>query len=92
MVVLIREPLTDLVETKDLATLTQLEACLAGQVVVANQQLQSFVPSKTGTPYGGWDSPCGKLTKAKPVQVVYGPGTFLNRAVAAVLMPSISKS
>ena len=22
--------------------------------------------------------------KAKPVQVVYGPGTFLNRAVAAV--------
>src|SRR5437763_11104287 len=59
VVVLIREPLTDLVETKDLATLTQLEACLAGQVVVANQQLQSFVPSKTGTPYGGWESPFG---------------------------------
>src|SRR5205085_7695854 len=35
-------------------------------------------------PYGGWQSPCGKLMKAKPVQVVYGPGTFLNRAVAAV--------
>ena len=32
VVILIREPLTDLVETKDLATVSQLEACLAGQV------------------------------------------------------------
>ncbi len=32
----------------------------------------------------GGDSPCGKLMKARPAQVVYGPGTFLNRAVAAV--------
>ena len=86
VVILIREPLTDLVETKDLATVSQLEACLAGQVVVANQQLQAFTPAPTGsaTPYGGWGSPCGKLMKAKPAQVVYGPGTFLNRAVAAV--------
>ena len=86
VVILIREPLTDLVETKDLATLSQLEACLAGQVVVANQQLEAFTPAPAGsaTPYGGWKSPCGKLMKAKPAQVVYGPGTFLNRAVAAV--------
>ena len=34
VVILIREPLTDLVETKDLATITFLEACLAGQYVV----------------------------------------------------------
>src|ERR1700744_5599618 len=34
VIILIHEPLTDLVETKDLGTLTQLEACLAGQVVV----------------------------------------------------------
>jgi hydrophobe/amphiphile efflux-3 (HAE3) family protein len=86
VVILIREPLTDLVETKDLATLSQLEACLAGQVVVANQQLAAFTPAAPGSqpPYGGWASPCGKLMKAQPAQVVYGPGTFLNRAVAAV--------
>ncbi len=86
VVILIREPLPDLVETKDLATVSQLEACLAGQVVVPNQQLQAFTPAPAGaqTPYGGWGSPCGKLMKAQPAQVVYGPGTFLNRAVAAV--------
>ena len=48
VVILIREPLTDLVETKDLATVSQLEACLAGQVVVANQQLQAFTPAPAG--------------------------------------------
>jgi len=86
VVILIREPLTDLVETKDLATVSQLEACLAGEVLVANQQLQAFTPVPAGSakPYGGWNSPCGKLMKARPAQVVYGPGTFLNRAVAAV--------
>jgi hydrophobe/amphiphile efflux-3 (HAE3) family protein len=86
VIVLIKEPLTDLVETKDLATLTFLEACLAGQYVVPSQQLESFQPAPPGAhaPYGGYASPCGKLMKNKPVQVVYGPGTFLNRAVAAV--------
>ena len=86
VVILIREPLTDLVETKDLATVSQLEACLAGQTLVADQQLEAFTPAPAGstTPYGGWGSPCGKLMKARPAQVVYGPGTFLNRAVAAV--------
>ncbi|HUA05651.1 MAG TPA: MMPL family transporter [Solirubrobacteraceae bacterium] len=86
VVILIREPLTDLVETKDLATVSQLEACLAGQTLVANQQLEAFTPAPSGSakPYGGWGSPCGKLAKARPAQVVYGPGTFLNRAVAAV--------
>ena len=85
VVILIREPLTELVETKDLATVSQLEACLAGQVVVDNQQLPAFTPAPAiRNAYGGWDSPCGKLMKAQPAQVVYGPGTFLNRAVAAV--------
>jgi uncharacterized protein len=86
VVVLVREKLTNLVETKDLGTLSQLEACLGGQVLNANQQLESFTPAKPGSkpPYGGYDSPCGKLMKTKPVQVVYGPGTFLNRAVSAV--------
>ena len=85
VIVLIREPLPDLVETKDLGTLTELEACFAGQNVVASQTLRAFVPA-TGahTPYGGYNSPCGELARNRPVQAVYGPGTFLNRAVAAV--------
>jgi uncharacterized protein len=86
VVILIGEKLSDLVGTKDLASVSQLEACLGGQVLVANTQLASFTPAKPGSklPYGGYDSPCGKLMKTRPVQVVYGPGTFLNRAVAAV--------
>jgi hydrophobe/amphiphile efflux-3 (HAE3) family protein len=86
VVILIKEPLTDLVETKDLATVTFLEACLAGEYVVPSSQLMSFQPAPPGAhaPYGGYGSPCGKLMAARPVQVVYGPGTFLNRAVAAV--------
>src|SRR6478752_8974029 len=85
VVILIREPLTDLVETKDLGIVSELEACLAGQVLVPNQQLEAFTPAAAGTrtPYGGVNSPCGKLAKLRPAQVVYGPGTFLNRAVAA---------
>src|SRR5438552_14551600 len=39
VIILIREPMTDLVETKDLATVTFLEACLAGQYVVPSAQL-----------------------------------------------------
>src|SRR5947209_6223496 len=60
VVVLIREPLTNLVETKDLAIVSQLEACFAGNVVVANDALGSFTPA-TGRQqaYGGPNSPCG---------------------------------
>jgi hydrophobe/amphiphile efflux-3 (HAE3) family protein len=86
VIVLIRERLTDLVETKDLATLSTLEACLSGQQLLANSQLGSFVPlpAKTARPYGGARSPCGGLMRTHDVEVVYGPGSFLNRAVAAV--------
>jgi len=86
VVILIREPLTDLVESKDLGTITELEACLNGEVVVPDQQLAAFVPAPAGSqpPYGGRASPCGKLMRHRLAQVVYGPGTFLNRAVAAV--------
>ncbi len=86
VIVLIREPLTDLVLTKELATVTKLEACLAGETVSASSKLGAFVVDPPGAqaPYGGWKSPCGQLMRQKPVQVVYGPGTFLNRSVAAV--------
>jgi hydrophobe/amphiphile efflux-3 (HAE3) family protein len=85
VVVLIRERLPELVETSDLATISQLEACLAGQTLVASDTLGSFTTAPTAQrPYGGWGSPCGKLRSSRAVQVVYGPGTFLNRAVTAV--------
>jgi hypothetical protein len=86
IVILVREPLTDLVETKDLASLTFLEACLAGQEDVADGRLQAFQPVSAGqaVPYGGRSSPCGKLMAGHYVKVVYGPATFLNQAVIAV--------
>ncbi len=83
IVILIRERLNDLVQTGDLDRVSFLEACLAGQYVASNQRLAAFTPI-VHAPYGGWKSPCGKLMKAKPVEAVYGPGTFLNRAVVAV--------
>ena len=69
VVVLIREPLTNLVQTKDLATVSQLEACLAGQSLVANDQLGAFVPASASAqrPYGGAGSPCAKLMATRPL-------------------------
>src|SRR5450755_1239684 len=86
VIILIREPLSGLLQTRDLTTLTKLEACLAGQYAARERTLQAFAPATAGShpPYGGWSSPCGKLMKARATQVVYGPATFLNRAVGAV--------
>src|SRR5947209_9774448 len=54
VIVLIHEPLTELLETKDLGTISQLEACFAGQSLVASDQLGSFVPASASAqrPYG----------------------------------------
>ena len=61
-----------------------LEACLAGETVVANQQL-GVVPAKAGRPR---PTAAGKpVREADAGQGGEGrvrPGTFLNRAVAAV--------
>lgn len=84
VIVLIHEPLPDLLQTRDLATLTQLEACFAGQYAVPSSTLRAFTFTTTHAPYGGAGSPCAKLARYRPAQVVYGPGSFLNRAVAAV--------
>src|ERR1700694_4670389 len=66
VIVLVREPLTDLVQTTDLAQLSALEACLSGHVLVKNQSLIAFTAAPPGaTPYGGWNSPCGKLSRAR---------------------------
>ncbi|MGI8715557.1 MAG: MMPL family transporter, partial [Solirubrobacteraceae bacterium] len=83
VIILVHEKLTNLVETKDLATLIQLEACLGGQYVQANTKLHAFT-TVSHVPYGGVSSPCGHLMRSHAAQVVYGPGTFLNQAVVAV--------
>jgi hydrophobe/amphiphile efflux-3 (HAE3) family protein len=86
VIILVRESLPDLVESRDLGVLTELEACLAGDVAVPDTQLRAFRPVQvaSGRAYGGGRSPCAELSRERPAQVVYGPGTFLNRAVAAV--------
>jgi hypothetical protein len=86
IVVLVRAPLTTLIQQGPLTTLSRLEACLGGQQVRLDTQLAAYVPvsAAKAKPYGGRSSPCGKLMQLRAAKVVYGPATFLNRAVAAV--------
>ena len=57
VIVLIHESLPDLVQTKDLATLTELEACFAGQYAVPSASLRAFAFSDSHAAYGGPNSP-----------------------------------
>jgi len=84
--VLVRAPLTELLKPAQLTALTELEACLAGQYVTRSASLRADVPVPAGShaPYGGPGSPCAALMRHRPALVVYGPGTFINRAVAAI--------
>ena len=86
VVVLVRAPLTSLIQPPALATLSRLEACLGGQRLRLDAQLAAYVPvaASSATPYGGSASPCGRLMRARAAKVVYGPATFLNHAVAAI--------
>ena len=72
IVVLVRGPLEQLVLTNNLARLLGLEGCLSG-----NRPEGSKAP-------GGERGPCAELARTKPVQVVYGPGTFINSAVGEI--------
>jgi hydrophobe/amphiphile efflux-3 (HAE3) family protein len=67
--VLVRGDLARLVLTANLNVLLGLEGCLSGNT-----------PAGAAAP-GGAGSPCSRLAQAKPVQVVYGPATFINSAV-----------
>jgi uncharacterized protein len=69
IVVLVRGPLEQLVLTENLGRLLGLEGCLSGNR-----------PEGEPAP-GGERGPCAELARTKPVQVVYGPGTFINSAV-----------
>ena len=64
--------LPDLVLTKNLGRLIGLEGCLSGNAPPGN------------LPEGYAGTACERLARDKPVQVVYGPGTFINSAVEEI--------
>ncbi|MEZ0291884.1 MAG: MMPL family transporter, partial [Solirubrobacteraceae bacterium] len=72
ILVLVRGPLQQLVLTDNLGRLLALEGCLSGNLPEGE------------TPTGGAKGPCAALAREKPVQVVYGPGTFINSAVGEI--------
>ena len=72
VIVLVRGDLPKLVLTSNLGRLVGLEGCLSGNK-----------PEGQAAP-GGRGSPCDRLAETKPVQVVYGPGTFVNAAAGEI--------
>jgi hydrophobe/amphiphile efflux-3 (HAE3) family protein len=75
IVVLVQERLPQLVLTSDLGRLLGLEGCLSGNL-----------PREVRRPPGGANGPCAQLARGRdrPVQVVYGPGTFVNESVRQI--------
>ena len=72
ILVLVRGPLERLVLTENLGRLLGLEGCLSGN------------KPEGGAATGGARSACAELARTRPVQVVYGPGTFINSAVGEI--------
>ena len=72
VVVLVRGDLPDVLLTSNLGRLIGLEGCLSG-----NKPEGETAP-------GGRGSPCDRLAELKPVQVVYGPGTFANASAGEI--------
>jgi uncharacterized protein len=72
VIVLVRGELSNLLLTSNLGRLIGLEGCLSG-----NKPADQQAP-------GGPRSPCGRLAASKPVQVVYGPGTFANASAGEI--------
>jgi predicted RND superfamily exporter protein len=70
--ILVKGDLPNIVLTENLSRLIGLEGCIGGNK-----------PADRPAP-GGRGSPCDRFARLKPVQVVYGPGTFLNSAVNEV--------
>ena len=65
--------LQQLLLSSDIDKLVGLEGCLSGNVPV------SALASE-----GGASGPCGQLARARTVQVVLGPGTFVNEAAEQI--------
>src|SRR5918999_2065977 len=72
VIVLVSGDLPNLVLTSNLGRLMGLEGCLSG-----NRPEGEQAP-------GGSGSPCDRLAQTKPVQVVYGPATFINAAAGEI--------
>jgi hydrophobe/amphiphile efflux-3 (HAE3) family protein len=70
IVVLVRGRLTGMLLTQDVGRMLALEGCLAG-----NRPRGAKVPAGV----------CRDFARTKPIQVVYGPGTFINEAAGQVL-------
>ncbi len=70
VVILVRGKLTGLLLTQDVGRMLSLEGCLSG-----NLPRDAEAPAPV----------CRKFAAQRPVQVVYGPGTFINEAAGQVL-------
>jgi uncharacterized protein len=79
--VLVKGDLRKLVLSSDLERLLGLEGCLSGNL-----------PPAALAQEGGARGPCGQLTRAKTVKVVFGPGTFLNEAALQIDSALASRS
>ena len=73
VIVLVRGDLAEIMLTKNLGRLIGLEGCLSGNK-----------PAEVKEIPGGPTGPCARLQRSKPVQVVYGPGTFVNSSVGEI--------
>ena len=71
--VLVKGNLQQLVLSSDVDRLVGLEGCLSGNV-----------PVKGLAAEGGTNGPCGQLTRAKTVKVVFGPGTFISESAERI--------
>jgi hydrophobe/amphiphile efflux-3 (HAE3) family protein len=71
--VLVEGDLRKLVLSSDIGRLAGLEGCLSGNL-----------PPAALAREGGANGPCGQLTRAKSVKVVFGPGTFINEAALQI--------
>jgi uncharacterized protein len=70
IVVLVRGKLTGMLLTQDVGQLLGLEGCISG-----NAPPRAKAPAPV----------CAEFAKRKPIEVVYGPGTFINDAATRIL-------
>jgi len=90
VVVLIKGDLERTLLTSDLANVVKLEGCLSGNVPA-----KSTLDSSGKVVAIGRDRlppECTGLAKAKPVKVVYGPGTFINTAAERINQGIVEQS
>jgi hydrophobe/amphiphile efflux-3 (HAE3) family protein len=79
--VVVRGSLQQLLLGSDIDKLVGLEGCLSGNV-----------PASALAAEGGTGGPCGQLSKAGTVKVVFGPGTFVNEAAEQIDEQLISQT